>query len=328
MEKFILFAVAAFSTYISTFFARMFALKQAIIDTPNERSSHSVPTPRGGGIGIGIIWFIGLIFLRYCNEIEDSLFYAFLSGSILFVMGFLDDRFDLRPSIRLTAQFIASGVALWFLGGVSKVDFGFAEIEAFWIWTPIALIGIIWFINLYNFIDGIDGYASMEAIFISFCFFLLFHDSFLLILAAATFGFIIWNWQPAKIFLGDSGSTLLGFNIIIFTIYYQKTCEISILALLIPSVLFWFDASWTLIRRFRNKEKLTKAHKKHAYQRLVQSGFSHQKTVIYAFFFNLIFAMLFFASWFYKTWVFLFFSLSVLIAYLSIKLIDKRKPFK
>lgn len=309
-----------------TWIIKRIAIKKSIIDTPNERSSHSVPTPRGGGLAIVITWFIGLLYLNHFEIINNSLFLALLSGIILVIIGFIDDIYNISPLVRFCAQVLAAGLALYFLGGVLKLDLGFIQINSGWLLTPIAFIGIIWFINLYNFLDGIDGYAAMEAIFVSLGLFLIYNESLLLVLIAATLGFIIWNWQPAKIFMGDVGSTLLGFNVIIITLYYQNTTSVSLFSLLLLSSLFWVDATLTLLRRYKNKEKLTEAHKKHAYQRIVQSGFSHQKTVIYGIMINLILFILFYFS-LYSHYVTLFFVSGIIILYIIVKKIDKLKSF-
>jgi len=328
VSNIILLGLTILVAFILTYMVRKFALKKAIIDIPNKRSSHTIPTPRGGGLAVAVSWFLGIFYLFFSDQLAPTLLYAFLPGILLVIISFLDDLYDLKPLIRLGTQFIVSALALYFLGGVPKINFGFVESEIIWLWTPVALLGMIWFINLFNFLDGIDGYAAMETIFISAAFYVFFNDNFLLILAAVVSGFLIWNWQPAKIFLGDVGSTLLGFNIIVLVIYYQNTNDISLFTLLIPSVLFWFDASWTLIRRFRNKEKLTEAHKKHTYQRIVQAGFSHQKTVIYAFIINLLIAAIFFLAIQFDQYVLLFLFLSMLITYLIMRLVDKKKPFE
>jgi len=275
--------VVLFSTFFLTWAVKFLLIKKNIVDVPNARSSHTIPTPRGGGIAIVISWFSGLFYFFINDQIEANLFFALLSGLILVFIGILDDVFNISPIVRIVAQLITAALALFFLAGLNILELGIYEFKITILLSLVAFIGIIWFINLYNFLDGIDGYAAMQAIFMSLAFFYFTNSNYYLLLAAATFGFIIWNWQPAKIFMGDVGSTLLGFNFAVFTIYEQNTETIPIVVFLIISSIFWFDATLTLIRRFLNKEKLTDAHKKHAYQRLTQFGFSHQKTVIYAF---------------------------------------------
>ena len=108
----------------------------------------------------------------------------------------------------------------------------------------------------------------------------------------ALLGFLPWNWDKAKIFMGDVGSTLLGYTCIILLFYFHKTQMVSLYEGLILTSLFWFDATYTLIRRFLNKENIGQAHRKHAYQRLVQAGFSHQKTVLWGMILNIFLFLL------------------------------------
>ncbi len=323
----ILFVIILILSFTLTFLVRKIAISRKIIDIPIERSSHTVPTPRGGGIAIVIAWYLGLCYEFFFNELDLNFFLALLSGLILVIVGLLDDIITLSPKIRIIAQLLSTGLAFYFLGGLSIVDLGFYKIESVYILTPIAFIGTIWLINLFNFLDGIDGYLGAETIFIFITIFAIFNGNIALIFAFATLGFLFWNWQPAKIFMGDVGSTLIGFNIAIFLIYYQNLEDISIFTLLILSSIFWFDATWTLFRRFRNKEKLTEAHKKHAYQRLVQSGFSHQKTVLISMSLNILNLALFYLAHIYDKYLLIFFFCSIVLSYIYMKFADKRKPF-
>ncbi len=315
------------SALILTSLVRTLALRKSIIDIPNERSSHTVPTPRGGGLAIVIVWFAGLIYMYFTKQIDQNLFFALASGVILVIVGLLDDIYDLKPIIRFSAQFISATFALYFLGGVKIIDLGICTIENIWLLTPIAFIGIIWFINLFNFLDGIDGYAGMETIFISLVLYFFTSESFYLILVTATLGFLIWNWQPAKIFMGDVGSTLLGFNFAVFALYEQNMESVPIIVFLIISSLFWFDATLTLILRFLNKEKITQAHKKHAYQRIIQSGFSHQKTVVYAVGLNIVNFIIAYLAFQYSYYLVLFLLLNISILYYFFKQINNKRPF-
>ncbi len=323
INYFILILISLVLTYI----VRVIAIKKSIMDIPNDRSSHSVPTPRGGGIAIVLTWFLGLSYFFYCDKIDAKLFYALLSGIFLVIISFIDDIKNLSPKLRMTFQIISTVLALYFLGGLQRVDFGFFVFENVYILTPIVFIAIIWFINLFNFLDGIDGHEASEVIFICIAIFLLFSYSVSLILAAACIGFLFMNWQKAKIFMGDVGSTLLGFNVAVLAIYLQNEEVTSIVNILILSSLFWFDATFTLFRRWRNKEKLSEAHKKHAYQRIVQSGFSHQKTVLYSIMINLVLFGLTYFSVMNNEFVLGYLLIGVIFLWLVVKLVDKRKAF-
>jgi len=315
-----------FLSYFLTFFVRKIAIKRNIIDSPNERSSHSIPTPRGGGLAIVIIWYIVLFFLFFYEQIEFKLFLALLSGLILAITSFIDDIADLKPQYRLIAQAISSFSALYFLDGLflfPNLDIGVVN----FLINIFVFVGIIWFINLFNFLDGIDAYASIEAILISIGIYIVVQDLIILVFIVSIAGFLIWNWPKAKIFLGDIGSTQLGFIIVVFGIYYHNTVEFSIYNWLIITSLFWFDATFTLFRRWRNGEKLSQAHKKHAYQRLVQGGFSHLKVDIYAITINiLLLGIVIINQYYIKFDIYLLLLILVLLYFLN-KRIDNIFPF-
>ena len=310
-------------SFTLTYLIKNYYIKHALFDEVNERSSHSVPTPHGGGIAITVVWFMGLFYLYFTNEINTSLFFALLVGIIISVVSFFDDIYDLSSKLRLLVQaFVAIG-GLYFLGGFQSLDFGVFSIESPVITNLFAFFMIVWFINLYNFLDGINGYAGSETLFLSLGGFLLFHDAHFLVLAMAVLGFLYWNWGKAKIFMGDVGSTLLGYNVAVFTIYYANQESSNFWIWIILFGLFWFDATLTLFRRFLNKEKLSQAHKKHAYQRLTQSGYTHKKVVLLSIIINiLLFIIVYFISN-----AFLAFLSALIVLYAVVKFIDKKKGF-
>jgi Fuc2NAc and GlcNAc transferase len=293
-----IYLLAFLSSIVLTYLVRLLALKKNIIDTPNERSSHTIPTPRGGGLAIVLTWFGGLAYLYFQNKVEAPLFFALLSGLVLALVSFMDDIFDLKPLVRILAQALSAAGALYFLGGFNL----FPDLNnpmLFWLINVVAFIGIIWFINLYNFLDGIDGYASQEAMLVAFGMMLLTGNQILGILIVSVAGFWFWNRPKAKIFMGDVGSTQLGFVLVVLGIYFHNSEQLNIIHWLILTSLFWFDASFTLFRRWRNKEKLSVAHKKHAYQRLTQGGFSHLKVDSWAIGLNLLFIGLVYLNHYY-----------------------------
>ena len=315
-------------SYLGTWFVRYAAVRSNIIDIPNLRSSHHIPTPRGGGIAIALSWYIGIIYLYLVNEIPEHLFFALLCGVPISIIGLLDDIFTISPKLRLSIQFLCAALAVYFLGGIYLVDLGITIFYSSFLINILAVLGLIWFINLFNFLDGIDGYISVETLFICLSLFAILGFKLPLLLVSATAGFLLWNWQPAKIFMGDVGSTLIGFTIGIFALYYQKSEETSVILFLMLSSTFWYDATITLLRRWRNHEHLSKAHKKHAYQRVVQSGFSHQKVVVFSVFINLpIFGL----TWLAVTsseLILPLFAINLIYLFMIMKLVDKRFPFQ
>ncbi|PLY10464.1 MAG: glycosyl transferase [Arcobacter sp.] len=311
-------------SFVLTFFIKNYAIKKSLVAHVNERSSHTVPIPHGGGIAIAITWFLGIIYLYVNNEIEINLFYALMIGVIISVVSYLDDLFELSAKVRLITQSLVALLGLILLGGLDSISFGLLDIDNFIFTNIFAFFMIIWFINLYNFLDGIDGYAGSEAIFLSLSGFILYGGSHFLILIVAVFGFLIWNWHKAKIFMGDVGSTLLGYNVAIFTIYYANNDNKNLWIWIILFGIFWFDATLTLYRRKINGEKLSQAHKKHAYQRLTQSGWSHSKVTIYSIVINMI---LFFIVYFFSN-IFIAFISSLILLYGIILYVDRQKGFK
>jgi len=315
------------SSLFLTYLIRTYALKKSLLAKVNERSSHTTPTPHGGGIAIAVTWFFGLIYLFTCKAIAPSLFYALVCGSLLSIVSYCDDLYELSPKLRLFVQAIVSMAGLYALGGLSRIDFGFWMLENPLITNALAFFGIMWFINLYNFLDGIDGYAGSEAIFLAMAGWLLFGGDHFLILGACVTGFLVWNWHKAKIFMGDVGSTLLGYTIAIFALYYQNN-GVSIFVWLILFGLFWFDATLTLVRRYQNHEKLSLAHRKHAYQRLVQSGISHDYVVFFALCINLVLLILGYSAFVQPSGSMGYFTVAVLVLYGAMKIVDKRKKFE
>jgi len=164
--------------------------------------------------------------------------------------------------------------------------------------------------------------------FVALGMFLLSKNPVLLVLVFAILGFLVWNWPKAKIFMGDIGSTQLGYILIILGIYFNNYIKINFIGWLILTSLFWVDASLTLYRRWRNKEKLSQAHKKHYYQRIVQYGFTHKKTVVGSIVINLFFIVLVYMSEKESITYFITFPLCLIINLTLAKLIDASFPFK
>lgn len=288
------------------------------MDIPNERSSHTVPTPRGGGTAIIIVFYIGLFYFH--ERIDSELFYALLCGIPVALIGLLDDIFTLSSKIRFLVQSASAGMALYFLDGVTYIDFILFELQGWWL-NIIAFFTMVWLTNLYNFLDGIDGYAGSEAVTVGLGLFLLFHHPLGLVIVAAALGFLIFNWHQASIFMGDIGSTTLGFIFAVFV--FVDTSHGSIYIWLVLLSLFWFDATLTLIRRYFNGERISQAHKKHAYQRLVQSGWKHDKVAGATLLFNLLFLGLLYSG----VNLFLVFVLNIISLTAIVKFIDAKKAF-
>jgi Fuc2NAc and GlcNAc transferase len=260
---------------------RRWAILKRLLDKPTTRSSHTRITPLGGGIAIVTCWYLVITFLLafYPKLMPEKLFLSLLPGLLLLYVGIRDDAKQLSPWVRLLTQTVVAGTALFFLGGLNEINFGIG------IWHSPIIINIftffvfLWFINLFNFYDGIDGNLGLESIAICLMSLIFVPFNPLIFLIACLGGFLLWNWQKAKIFMGDAGSTFLGFNFAVFGIYFQNEFHTSILLWLLICGVALFDTTFTLIRRIFYKENVLEPHQNQIFQRLVLSGFSHQQVV-------------------------------------------------
>ena len=314
-------------SFVLTYIIMRYAVRNEMTVIPNERSLHDLPTPKGGGVAIVLTWYAGIIILYYCGILERNLFFALLCGILLAIVSLVDDIRGLRPVIRLIVQFITAILAFMFLHGLRPLVMPQISINYDYIVYPVAIVGMVWFINLFNFMDGVDGFASLEAIIICSVFFVFTWSLASVLLIACIAGFLYWNWPKASIFMGDVGSTQLGFILIVFGIYYHNTFEFSILNWIMLTSPFWFDATLTLFRRWRNGEKLSEAHRKHIYQRMVQAGSSHERVNVYLLFINTFIILLIILYREFKLLQIPLFALTLIFFYLITKYVDMKVPF-
>jgi len=326
MILYLIIALLCGFSYLLTILLIRYALRKSILDVPNERSSHASPIPTGGGLAIVITWYTGIFILYLFDQIEDKLLFSLLPGLIIAVISLIDDIAKVKPIIRLFAQCISLIIAMYFMNGFSHLNIaGFSLTSKFF--SIFFFIGALWFINLFNFLDGINGYASFEAIFVALAMFFFLQNNLFLVLIASVLGFVFLNWPNAKIFMGDIGSTQLGYILVILGLHFHNNGSLDILIWVILTSLFWVDATITLIRRFRNRENLSKAHKKHAYQRIFQAGFSPKKIGIISLFLNLIIFGLAIVSHNNPNFLPLVLIIDITLLYLVIRRIDQLKPF-
>ncbi len=290
------------------------------VDNRKEKSYHKQATPTCGGLAIAFSWFLGITYFFFQGNLEKDLYQALLLGIPLVFLGFLDDLYNLKQRFRLLVQMGAVASALYILGGLQQIDLGIAAYQNPYFLNTLAFVGITWVMNLYNFQDGIDGYAATEAIFLSLAGFFLFNDSLLLALACSVLGFVFWNWEKAKIFMGDTGSLFLGYTLSIFAIHYQNQGS-SILVFVILFTAFWCDSTATLIRDLWNKEDIMKRHKRFVFHKLVSAGWSHQQVVLAAMGFNLVLFTLALASKRYNL-LFQGFVTSLVLFFIVMKTVD------
>ncbi len=311
----IVFLSAVFLTYT----IKKIALRKNILDIPNERSSHTIPTPRGGGLAIIVVFYIWLLIFH--NSIDTNTFNALLCAIPIAIIAFLDDIKPLSFKIRLLIQTVCAISSIYFLGGIDKIDFLYFKLEGWWL-NIFAFFAILWLTNLYNFLDGIDGYAGMEALTVGIGSYILTNNEIALVIAFASLGFLIFNWHKASIFMGDVGSSTLGFIFAILC-FSDANQHGNIWIWIILLELFWLDATITLFRRVKNREKVTVAHKKHIYQRAVQIGYTHSQVVLFASFVNIVNILLMIVKINFLA-IFIF---NLFLLYFIIKYIDKKKSF-
>lgn len=289
-------ALISMSTFLLTNVMRSLSLRHRILDIPNARSSHQIPTPRGGGVAIVTVFLLSLSTLVLMHKTPWDLSVALLGGGFMIaLLGYLDDLYQIKNSYRLSLHFAASLWALYFIGGFPIIDVGIAHIVNPKVGFFLGLLGIVWSINFYNFMDGIDGLAGMQGLFMAISASVLLSYlgvsaiSLVFALVAATLlGFTILNFPPAKIFLGDVGSGFLGFVFAVLSIYCAKQLLLPLNFWLILSGVFLWDATFTLFYRIGKGDRWYQAHREHAYQALILRGLSHQQVTLGILGFNVL----------------------------------------
>ena len=270
-----IFPLAAVLAAVFTWFLRCYALSRNLLDVPNDRSSHMLPTPRGGGMSI-VLSFLGCLFLlRVAGELESSVFVAVLgAGAWISLVGFLDDHGHILARWRLLAHFVGAGWALAWLGGLPPLPVFGLTLNLGWMGQLLAAVYLVWLLNLYNFMDGIDGIAGIEAVTVCLGGALVHvvavpEDTgwvLPVLLFSAVTGFLFWNFPKARIFMGDAGSGFLGLMMGVFSIHAASSAPDLFWCWIILLGVFIVDATVTLIRRALLGKKIYEAHRSHAYQ--------------------------------------------------------------
>jgi len=276
------FLLLTILSYLGVYLIRRYAEKRQIIDNPNERSSHSMPTPRGGGLAIVILVLGAGLWSASEAGWSRSLIYI-VCGAVIAFLGWRDDIQSLSPRIRFAAQGLVAVISIIGLGYFKSVTIPtLGELQLGVIGSLITFLWIIGLTNAYNFMDGIDGIAGGVALSAALGWMWLssnMQNHFVfwiaLSIAAGSLGFLGHNWSPAKIFMGDVASTFLGYS---FAVLPLLSVDESGDALMLGTLLMWtfiLDAGVTFIRRALKREKVFSAHRSHLYQRLVIGGYQH-----------------------------------------------------
>lgn len=258
----------------------------------NDRSSHKKPTPRGGGYYFAILTgLFALIWLHIGEPILHQTYVVTLTlcGFFIAYLGWLDDRYSISAKLRFICQFLAVGLCIYMLPPVLE------GVMPLFIEKILLVLAWVWFVNLYNFMDGIDGIAAIQAAFISYILSLAMPSiaPILLVLMGSVLGILRFNWHPARVFMGDTGSTYLGF-ILAGLMIYSLTLDFvgGFWTSLIISAIFILDATFTLIKRAFQGKKPWQAHKEHFYQRAVLVGMTHSQVVKRVIILNILFSFL------------------------------------
>ena len=260
------------------------------MDIPNERSSHITPTPRGGGIAFVSTSLLGFLLLILNDALNRTdLLSLCCAGAIVAIAGHLDDRQKISgATVRLVLHAVSAIILIVGVGTPAQISLFDRIVYTGIVGSILGVIYLVWLLNLFNFMDGTDGIAASEAIFIALAgAFLNYHvlshanhSAAAVILAASTFGFILYNWSPAKIFMGDVGSGFLGIAIGGLSLIAANQDPELLWVWIILLAVFVSDATVTLIRRLLRKQKPHVAHRSHAYQHLAIRLNSHAKVAL------------------------------------------------
>jgi len=292
-------SIAAFvASYAMTAWLLHYSRISQLIDRPNARSSHSTPTPRGGGLSMVAVTTCGAVILYAAGWLALPLATVLVLGGLsVAAVGFWDDVRSAPVAVRMTVHLCAAVLAVYCLGSASIVRTGDTLVDLGGIGPVLKVLAIVWVLNLFNFMDGIDGIAASEAACV------LFSAAGLavfvaqgspaevapgLVVGAACLGFLKWNWPPASIFMGDIGSGYLGYVIAVIAIHSTQTSAINPYTWLILGGVFFVDATLTLSRRLFRGERVYQAHRTHAYQWLARRWGSHSSVTIAVIIINLL----------------------------------------
>ncbi|MBP2811677.1 MraY family glycosyltransferase [Acinetobacter baumannii] len=287
------FIILFLISFVLTFSVRKYALRKNIIDLPNFRSSHVKPTPRGGGVAIVISVLMALLY-SYISQFISLNDFFIIGGSCLLIalLGFCDDHAHINSMLRLSIHFITATFIVFSLDGFAQVSV-FNNLNLGFFTNILAILFLVWLLNLYNFMDGINGIASIEAISVGLSLALLYswydiNNFILLAITSIVCGFLVWNFPKAKIFMGDVGSSFLGFLFAVLALYALKIDFKLFLAWIICLGVFIVDATFTIIRRILRGEKIYQAHRSHAYQYAARYFDSHTPVTLAVLIINLI----------------------------------------
>jgi UDP-GlcNAc:undecaprenyl-phosphate GlcNAc-1-phosphate transferase len=294
--------IALVLSYLGVAGIQRWAERRQILDVPNERSSHTRPIPRGGGLPIVFVTLLGVIFywLRHLDWAWPALLAYGTGAGLISAVSWLDDLYSLPTYIRFTTHSLGAILAMVSFGYWHTITVPLCgQLHLGWLGLPVTFLWIVGLTNAYNFMDGIDGIAGGQAVVAGVSWALLGWQAGLfpvaamgMFLAASSLGFLAHNWPPARIFMGDVGSAFLGYSFaILAVIAAQSDSRLAIAGVLLVGA-FVFDTVFTFLRRLRAGEDVFAAHRSHLYQRLVIIGYSHRSVTLLYIGLALVFAVL------------------------------------
>lgn len=321
----VLFITGAFVAWTLVYEMRRWARQLRLNDVPNHRSMHRQATPHGGGAALVAVCLVGFVVAAaYGQGPERPEGAAFLTGALLIGgVSFVDDVRTVPYGIRLAVQMLGAALIVVALGIGSQRLPGLG-----WQVLALGLLGTVWLTNAYNFMDGIDGLAATQGIVAGLGWALLAylsHQPWLeilgLLVAASCAGFLVHNWPPARIFMGDLGSTFLGFTFAFMTLAAFRRAPALAVAGIMLLWPFAFDATFTLVRRVGRGENIFVAHRTHLYQRLVMAGWNHAAVTSLYGVFAVVMLLLGVAWWLAGPTTFLLFPIVAVVFLLSVGLL-------
>lgn len=289
----LLFAIGLL--FISIIMTSLMLHRVRIMDIPNSRSAHSRPIPKSGGVSIVATFLIGVVIIFLIAEkavIQQTYFYGFIFSAVLIAaISLYDDIKNKSFVVKLTTQFIAVGVVLasgLLIDKIALPSFGFVVLG--WISYPLSFLWILGLTNSFNFMDGLDGLAAGVAVIVSafFCYITISQGSAFVYITSYTvlagaLGFLVYNWAPARVFMGDVGSAFLGFVFAVLAIIAARYDSSHTSFLVMPMLLFNFiyDTFFTFMRRLLRGDRVVDAHRTHLYQLCSRLGYGHRTVCVF-----------------------------------------------
>ncbi|MFM1895698.1 MAG: hypothetical protein RLZZ385_772 [Pseudomonadota bacterium] len=290
MPNFLLGSVLALvfaASCCMTWLVRRWAIHYQLLDHPVARSAHTQPVPVGGGVAIVVSCYLAWSWMYLQGLLELSAYMALWGGIVIAVLGLLDDRLRLDINWRLPVQLLAAVWAVVWMKSTPAIQIGPFVLDVPWLMILLSILALVWLLNLYNFMDGIDGLAGSEACFVTLVSCLLFITVgqsavglVVAVLGAASAGFLVWNWPPARIFMGDVGSGFVGYILGVVALHSMLDNSLNLWVWLLLLGVFVVDATTTLLRRLTSGEKWFEGHSSHAYQHAARRYGSHGKVTL------------------------------------------------